>query len=303
MDGILPLYKEAGMTSHDCVAAIRKIIHQKKVGHSGTLDPAVEGVLPICLGNTTKVVNYLMTKGKTYTGKIILGEASETEDLEGKLIAREPLSKPFEINRIKTAMQALTGDLIQIPPMYSAVKVHGMRLYEYARRGLPVERPERPVHIYRFDFKQTAFDENSGLQTIQFEAEVSKGTYIRTLAVDLGKQLGVPALMAQLTRQSSGGFTISQTIRLNEFAEAVSDGKIESYLFPLDHALSDYPKIEISTETWSRVKNGGFLELPGETEAVVALTYQEHIKALYQRKRDDIFKPLSMFLENEGIRP
>ncbi|MCH4170497.1 MAG: tRNA pseudouridine(55) synthase TruB [Lactobacillus sp.] len=300
MNGILPLYKPTGMSSHDCVAAVRKIIHERRVGHSGTLDPQVDGVLPICIGQATKVVDYLLTKGKVYTGEILLGQASETEDLEGAIIAQTAIEQPFDPAQIKQAMADLTGDIIQIPPMYSAVKVNGRRLYDYARSGDPVQRPEHPVHIYRFQLLDTNYDATTKTQRIQFSAEVSKGTYIRTLAVDCGKILGVPALMAQLTRLSSGGFNLADTISLADFKAAVDKGEGAQHLFPMERVLSDFPVYALSPRQREQIQNGAFLELPGLPD-VVALTYQNYIKALYQRKRGDVYKPLRMFLQNEGI--
>lgn len=300
MDGILPLYKAAGMTSHDCVAAIRKILHMKRVGHSGTLDPQVDGVLPICLGQATKAVDYLLMQSKVYTGTVLLGKASETEDLEGAIIATEKLSAQRSAEDIKAAMAQLTGDLIQIPPMYSAVKVNGKRLYDYARQGLPVKRPQRPVHVYRFDYKATAYDAITQTQTITFEAEVSKGTYIRTLAVDLGKKMGLPALMSQLTRTASGGFSIDQTVSLADFEATVTAGNAQRYVFPLDHALSQFANYALSDEEWAKVQNGGFLEIHDQPEEI-ALSYQNNIKALYHAKRPLIYQPVRMFLQNEGV--
>ncbi|WP_034994672.1 tRNA pseudouridine(55) synthase TruB, partial [Liquorilactobacillus vini] len=150
MDGIIPLYKEKGMTSSDCVRHCRQILKMKRVGHSGTLDPNVNGVLPVCIGKATKVVNYLMDFGKVYTGEITFGLATVTEDLDGEIIAQERLTKPFSLKQIDQAMKKLTGDLIQIPPLYSAIKVNGRRLYNYARLGIPVERPKRKIKVNYF---------------------------------------------------------------------------------------------------------------------------------------------------------
>lgn len=140
MDGIIPINKERGMTSHDVVAKVRGILRTKKVGHSGTLDPSVDGVLPVCVGRATKVVDYLMRFGKTYQGSITLGLATTTEDLDGEVVERHPLSKPLTDAQIDAALKQMTGELTQIPPMYSAVKVNGRKLYEYARAGETVER-------------------------------------------------------------------------------------------------------------------------------------------------------------------
>ena len=147
MDGILPVYKEAGMTSHDVVFKLRKILHMKKIGHAGTLDPSVDGVLPVALGKATKTIEFLQESGKIYTGEVTFGFATTTEDLDGEVVESQPLSRPFTTDEIAVAMKALTGDITQIPPMFSAVKVNGRRLYEYARAGETVERPERQATI------------------------------------------------------------------------------------------------------------------------------------------------------------
>lgn len=300
MDGILPLYKAAGMTSHDCVAAIRRMLHTKQVGHSGTLDPQVDGVLPICIGQATKVVDYLLLQGKVYTGQILLGQASETEDLEGAIIEQKKLTEPVEKTAILTAMAALTGDIVQIPPLYSAVKVNGRRLYDYARHNDPVVRPKRQVHVYRFELTGSTYDPKTQMQTLDFVAEVSKGTYIRTLAVDLGKKLGVPALMSQLTRRQSGGFDLAQTVTLADLEAAVASETVGHLLYPLDHVLKQYPTYPLSDEAWLKVQNGAFLEIHDYPD-VIALTYHDHVKALYQLRQPNVYKPKKMFLRNQGI--
>ncbi len=165
MDGIIPINKERGMTSHDVVAKVRGILRTKKVGHSGTLDPSVDGVLPVCVGRATKVVDYLMRFGKTYQGSITLGLATTTEDLDGEVVERHPLSKPLTDAQIDAALKQMTGELTQIPPMYSAVKVNGRKLYEYARAGETVERPKRKIQVYQFkQIRPTEFDEEKGEQ-------------------------------------------------------------------------------------------------------------------------------------------
>lgn len=156
LNGILPLYKPRGMTSFDCVAKIRRLYQTRKVGHSGTLDPNVDGVLPICIGNATKVVQFLVASGKEYQGSITLGFATTTEDLDGEEIARQAISEPFTSEAIDEALEQMTGAITQIPPMFSAVKVNGRRLYDYARNGETVERPERHVTITSFKQRQAA---------------------------------------------------------------------------------------------------------------------------------------------------
>ena len=286
MDGILALYKERGMTSNDAVFKCRKLFKTKRVGHSGTLDPNVDGVLPICVGKATKVVNYLMDSGKVYMGQIILGFATETEDLDGAVVEQQRLVRPFSDQEIDQAMQALCGDLIQIPPMYSAIKVNGRRLYDYARKGEEVVRPKRQIHVDYFkQTKPSSFDKNRGQQTIFFEVGCGKGTYVRTLAVDLGKKLGVPAVMSDLTRLKSGGFMIGQAVSLAQL-ESLSADQLAQALAPIDHSLGAFAHHELSEKQWTFVKNGGFLAPSyvngGQVVPKLVLMYQGKARAVYK---------------------
>lgn len=306
MNGILPLYKPRGMTSFDCVAKIRRLYQTKKVGHSGTLDPNVDGVLPICIGNATKVVQFLVASGKEYQGSITLGFATTTEDLDGEEIAREAVTKPFSAAEINAVLATMTGELTQIPPMFSAVKVNGRRLYDYARHGETVERPERHVTITRFEQRQPAtYDAATQTQTIYFTVACSKGTYVRTLAVDFGKKLGLPAVMSDLTRLKSGGFTLDETVTFEQIAAAVETETAATLLKPIDQALSQYPRVTIDAELWARVKNGVWLlptDLPTvdpAANAIVALVYQDSLKCLYSyRPEEQRYKPFKMFAVN-----
>ena len=191
MNGILPLWKEKGMTSHDCVFKLRKILGTKKVGHTGTLDPSVEGVLPICIGQATKVAEYITDAGKEYVAVISIGKATETEDADGAIVTEDDAFKRFTRLEIENVLKKLTGEIEQIPPMYSAVKVNGRKLYEYARKGIEVERPKRMVKIHKLELLD---DENEFEGTdVNFKIRINcgKGTYIRTLAVQIGELLGL----------------------------------------------------------------------------------------------------------------
>lgn len=285
MDGIIPVYKERGMTSTDCVFKCRKIFKMRRIGHSGTLDPNVDGVLPICVGKATKVVNYLMDSGKIYIGEITLGFATTTEDLDGEVVEEKQLSQPFTTEEINDKMGELTGDLIQIPPMYSAIKVKGRRLYDYARAGDAVERPKRNIHIDYFkQTKKPIFDHEKGYQKIFFEVGCGKGTYIRTLAVDLGKKLGVPAVMSDLSRLSSGGFTIGQAVKLEDLKKAAENDVLDSKLYPTDYALTKFFHVELNEKQWLTVKNGGFL-FPSEVgveENKIVLMFEDKARCIYR---------------------
>lgn len=297
MNGILPLYKERGMTSFDCVSRLRRILKTKKIGHSGTLDPSVDGVLPICVGSATKVVEYLMQSGKVYQGELVIGRATETEDFDGRVIEEAPVSQPVTDEQVKAAMAKLTGEITQIPPMYSAVKVKGKRLYEYARAGEEVERPQRRVTIKQFELVRNHYDADHQEQHVFFKVACTKGTYVRTLVVDLARSLGYPGAMKWLTRLESGGFTIDQTLSLADIQDAVASQTINRYLYPLDYALKDYPAVDLTDNQWKAVQNGGWLredEIKPAAEAVV-LKYNGAVKALYHRTADHHFKPTKMF--------
>lgn len=293
LDGIIPLYKERGMTSFDCVSRLRRILHTKKIGHSGTLDPNVDGVLPICVGQATKVVEFLMASGKQYVGELLVGEATTTQDLDGEVVAQKPVTAPIAEDTIRKAMQELTGDIVQIPPMYSAIKVNGKKLYEYARAGETVERPKRHVHIERFEMTASSYDEKNQQQRIRFVVDCSKGTYVRTLAYDLAKELGYPGVMSSLTRTKSGGFELDQTLSLTDIQDAMEAQIMNRYVYPMDYALQNYPHLELTEAQWKKVQNGGWLSGLNTQEPEIALTYQGEVKALYQAK-DQLYKPLKM---------
>ncbi|WP_461224276.1 tRNA pseudouridine(55) synthase TruB [Lacticaseibacillus suihuaensis] len=297
MDGILPVYKPSGMTSADVVSKLRYLLQMRRIGHSGTLDPSVDGVLPIALGAATKAVPALMALGKTYTGSVLLGVATETEDLDGAEIARQRLTAPLDVAAIDAAMASLTGDIVQIPPMYSAVKVNGRRLYDYARHGEHVERPRRAAHVYAFT--RTAapvFDEVAGTVSFTFTATVSKGTYIRTLAVDVGQVLGLPAVMSQLTRTQSGGFTLAQTLDLRELSRETAPEAAQAHLRPIEYAYPTVPQVSLTAAQWGDVQNGKALVL-SQTAPQLALMQGATLKAIYHRV-GELYRPDVMFLAN-----
>ncbi|MFD1125940.1 tRNA pseudouridine(55) synthase TruB [Lentilactobacillus raoultii] len=302
MDGVIALYKERGMTSHDCISQLRKILHTKKIGHTGTLDPNVDGVLPICVGQATKISELLMTSGKIYRGSITLGMAFDTEDLDGQLIARKPVTQPLSTKKIDALLTKLTGDIMQVPPMYSAVKVNGHKLYEYARRGEVIHRDPRPIHVSSFkQLKPATFDEKAQTQTIYFEVACSKGTYVRTLAVDFGKLINIPAVMSSLTRIKSGGFTITQCVSLADVQQAVNDDRLATIMEPLKVALAGYPAVELDDSRWHIISNGGFLDrgLNSSTVPIIRLDYQGKTKALYKfDSQKQLYRPFKMFLAN-----
>ena len=300
MDGILPLWKEKGMTSFDCVYKVRKLLKTKKVGHSGTLDPEVDGVLPICIGKATKVVENLHEANKVYQGEITLGFSTETEDAHGEIVASSPIKNPFSIQEIDEKMQSFIGEITQIPPMYSAVKVNGKRLYEYARAGEEVERPVRKAMIYDFRrISEPVYNEESKTQSWKFEVSCSKGTYVRTLSVDLGKALGVEAHMSLLTRVKSGPFQTDDCITLEELNELAQQDKAQEALKPVDLVFKDYPRMDLTQEEFIRFKNGAILsrsEFP-QIEAPTACYYEGQLVSIYGLHpiKKGLLKPIKMF--------
>ena len=255
MDGILALWKERGMTSHDCVFKLRKILKTKKVGHTGTLDPGVEGVLPICIGQATRIAEYLTDTGKTYEAVVSLGRTTTTEDAEGETVEADTSFKSYTRAKILQALESLTGEIEQTPPMFSAVKVNGKKLYEYARAGQTVERPTRKIHIYELELLSEG--EQFEGEEVQFAIRIkcSKGTYIRTLAVQIGEALGVPAHMHELVRTMSGTFHEGNCLTLAQVAEKMDAGDL-SFLLPVEYALSDYPQLEIDAANEKKISNG-----------------------------------------------
>lgn len=262
MEGILPLYKPKGLTSHDCVFRLRKILRMKRIGHTGTLDPEVDGVLPICLGRATKVAEYITDAGKTYVGEVTIGFSTTTEDAGGEIVEENLDRKSYSRDDILTVLAELSGEITQTPPMFSAVKVNGKRLYEYARQGLEVERPSRKVTIYSIELLDDREQFEGDVIRFRFQVSCSKGTYIRTLAVMIGEKLGYPAHMSQLTRIQSASFSLADCLTFSEVEELVEKGSIDEVLRPIETALYYLPKYQINDKLGEKVKNGAVLPIP-----------------------------------------
>ncbi len=258
MEGIIPLFKERGMTSHDCVFKLRKILGTKKVGHTGTLDPEVEGVLPICVGRATKLAEYITDEGKEYVATVSLGTSTTTEDATGEVVLKKELQTAISEEKLVDVLAKLTGDIEQVPPMYSAVKVNGKKLYEYARAGETVERPKRIVQIYALE-RLDSGELTAENATFQIRIACGKGTYIRTLAVMIGEQLGLPAHMATLERTKSGFFEKKDCLTLAEIEKQVSDNRFD-FLEPLEKGIFDMPQLELNDVLYKKVLNGVVLE-------------------------------------------
>ena len=254
MDGIFNINKPTGMTSHDVVAAVRRLLHQKRVGHTGTLDPAAGGVLPICVGQATRVAEYLSESGKAYQAEIVFGAATDTYDAEGTVIATASPAD-LALARIEEALQHFLGPQMQVPPRYSAIKIQGQPAYKRARAGEEITLEPRPIVIYSLEVIGWI------PPRLALAIECSKGTYIRSLAHDLGMQLGCYAYLDALVRMRSGPFTLSESITLEQLAAAIETNTAQRYLHPVDKALEKYPAITLDAETSERVKHGNAFNL------------------------------------------
>jgi tRNA pseudouridine55 synthase len=233
---------------------IRKLLHTKKVGHSGTLDPEVTGVLPICIGQATKVADYLHEQPKEYIATMVVGQATDTEDGTGKVIASKPVASPIQRERILEVFSRFTGEISQLPPMFSAVKVGGVRLHEAARKGMTMTREARKVTIYYIELLDAYL--NQPFPEIRFKVSCSKGTYIRTLCKDMGEALGYPAYMSNLQRIKSGPFSLDDCYHFAEIEKAVAEGRITSLLYPLDRAFTHLPAVQIPSGRVRAIRNG-----------------------------------------------
>ena len=293
MNGIINLKKEAGMTSHDAVFKLRKILGTKKVGHGGTLDPDVVGVLPIAVGKATRMVEFMQDEGKVYEGEITLGYSTTTEDASGEVVTETPVLSPLDEKLVDEAIASLTGPITQIPPMYSAVKVNGRKLYEYARAGQEVERPERQVTIYSFE-RTSPISYEDKLARFTFRVKCSKGTYIRTLSVELGEKLGYAAHMSHLTRTSAAGLNLEDALTLEEVAEKVQAGDFD-FLHPLEIGTGDLVKVYLTPEQAQEVRFGRFIDLD-QSENQLAAFEGEKLLAILE-KRDNLYKPRKVFLD------
>jgi len=254
MNGILNIYKEKGFTSHDVVAKLRGILRMKKIGHTGTLDPEAEGVLPVCLGTATRLCDMLTDKIKEYCAVIRFGIATDTEDMTGEII--EELTVTATEEDLKTVLPKFLGEQEQIPPMYSAIKVEGKKLYELAREGKVIERKGRSIRVHDIVLQNVTLDEDGYL----FEAELTvicgKGTYIRSLCRDIGKALGTCACMKSLLRTRSGNSTLENSFKLSE-VEAMRDaGTLESHIVTVEQVFAECKAFQMKPE-WDKLLLNG----------------------------------------------
>ncbi|SDM86010.1 tRNA pseudouridine(55) synthase TruB [Acetanaerobacterium elongatum] len=259
MDGILLMNKPQNFTSFDVVAKLRGILKTKKLGHAGTLDPMATGVLPVFVGSATKACNLLPDSDKTYIASLRLGITTDTQDIWGKVTAARPHS--VTAAQFRAAAARFAGEITQLTPMYSAVKVDGQRLYDIARKGGEVERPTRTIYIHSLAVLNE--DEQAGEYTI--EVSCSKGTYIRTLCSDIGESLGCGAAMTSLVRTKAAGFTLNDCLTFDDVQRLMEEGALSEQLIDVERAFMSLPSVRLSEEDTRRFKNGVKLDISALT--------------------------------------
>lgn len=255
MNGVLVIDKPEGFTSFDVIAVVRKLTGQRKTGHTGTLDPNATGVLPVLLGSATKAQDILPDHDKGYTAGFQLGIRTDTLDIWGEVLERVQTDASEE--EVLRAMESFRGDIMQVPPMYSAIKKNGQRLYDLARQGVEVEREARPVTVYRLSLVSFNIEKQSGV----LEIECSKGTYVRSLIDDLGKKLGACAAMTSLRRTRACGFGLPDCVTLDALRELTESGRTDEILRPVESLFVTFPEIIVSDAQAKRFSNGGALDI------------------------------------------
>lgn len=249
INGVLNIYKEKGFTSHDVVAKLRGIVKQKKIGHTGTLDPDAEGVLPVCLGKATKLCDMLTDKSKVYEAVLLLGKTTDTQDITGTIL-EEGETKDLTEEQVRACIQKFVGEQDQVPPMYSALKVNGKKLYELAREGIEVERKARKITIFEIEILEI------DLPRVRMQVHCSKGTYIRTLCHDIGTTLGCGGCMEALLRTKVSRFELKDSLRLSEIDALQQEGKLDSVLIPIDEMFSSLKEVTIDPVQERLIYNG-----------------------------------------------
>lgn len=303
IDGIINVYKEKGYTSFDVVAKLRGILKQKKIGHTGTLDPMAEGVLIVCLGKATKLVDILITSSKEYKASMQLGNKTDTEDVTGEILKESDLWKSLSNDEIIEAVNSFVGKYSQLPPMYSAIKKDGKKLYEYARAGIEVERQKREVEIIFID------NISIELPYVNFDVKCSKGTYIRSLCRDIGDKLGCGASLSGLIRNELHGMRASDAFKLSDIERLRDEDELDKCIIPMDALLSDYERLDIKPQASKLLSNGNKLKsisfyppkqgsiCDGTAEKLYRIYDNDKLMALYRYdESNDIFVPFKMFL-------
>ena len=296
--GVINIYKEAGYTSHDVVAKLRGILKQKKIGHTGTLDPQAQGVLPVCLGKGTKLCDLLADHDKEYEAVLRLGITTDTQDMEGNVLQESSVQVSEE--EVRTCILSFQGEQMQVPPMYSALKVNGKKLYELAREGKVVERKARPVTFHKIEVLWME------LPKVKIRVQCSKGTYIRTLCNDIGEKLGCGGCLEELLRTSVERFALEDAVKLDEVQKAMEEGTVDSLIFPVDRIFDQYPTAKTTTQGDLLVHNGNrlfseLLQEEPETESGNVRVYdsEDTFIGLFEKKTDQLV-PVKMFYRKEN---
>lgn len=294
--GIINVYKEAGFTSHDVVAKLRGICKQKKIGHTGTLDPDAVGVLPVCLGSATRLCDMLTDRQKEYVAKLRLGMVTDTQDISGKVLEQKEVNVSDE--EFEGALMSFLGETMQVPPMYSALKVNGKKLYELARQGREVERTPRPVTIYEIEIIRR----DSPEYTIRVRC--SKGTYIRTLCHDIGQKLGCGGVMTGLTRTQVGEFKLEKAFTLLQLQQYADEERLSEIIFPIEGVFEKLSQLIVKEKSEKALLNGNQLK-PGDVlissepvdgEEFRVYSHQGHFFGVYRyEERRGLFVPVKMF--------
>lgn len=295
ISGVINVYKEAGYTSHDVVAKLRGILHQKKIGHTGTLDPEAEGVLPVCLGRATRLCDMLTDHDKVYEAVLRLGIATDTQDMTGKILEEKPVTVTDE--EVHSCIASFEGEQMQIPPMYSALKVNGKKLYELAREGKEVERKARKVHFYQIEILKMELPE------VTIRIHCSKGTYIRTLCNDIGEKLGCGGCMKKLTRIRVERFELTDARKLQQIQVFADQGKIDLIVVPVDQMFDGYPEVYATPIGDRLIHNGNavpeamFQKFPENLEEKSQLRLYDSEKKFVGifEKKGELISPVKMF--------
>ena len=302
LNGIIVIDKEPGYTSFDVVAKMRGICRQKKVGHTGTLDPDATGVLPVCLGKATRVSGILTDSDKEYEAVMQLGVVTDTQDSSGNVLQTAPVS--CSEDEVRKAILSFQGQIEQIPPMYSALKVNGQKLCDLAREGIEVERKSRPITIYGIDILSME------LPMVSLRINCSKGTYIRTLCHDIGQKLGCGACMASLRRTKAAGYRLKDAYSLAEVEAAAGEGRLEQLVHRIDSVFEEYERISVRATGTALARNGNPLAMDQvclpETPALDGQIFRVYLKdgsfvgLFIFRLKEQQFRPYKMFLEEQA---
>ena len=302
INGIVNIYKEKGYTSHDVVAVLRKVVGQKKIGHTGTLDPDATGVLPVCLGRATKVCELLTDHDKTYEALLLLGKTTDTQDISGEVLEEKDSAHLTE-EEVRSCIESFIGEYDQVPPMYSALKVNGKKLYELAREGKTVERKSRRVQIHGIRIQEM------NLPHVRMEVDCSKGTYIRTLCHDIGEKLQVGGCMEELERTKVGRFLKKDAVTLDEVRQKMEQGEGAELFTPLDQIFAELPAVTVTDAKAWMSYNGNdlperfLLEKEEWTDGQEVRVYdsRKNFIGLYQyRAPKKLFHIKKMFLDPEA---